>query len=93
MGTKDNDEILQQIYVSQKMGNIQYMLAILDIQAMNHFESYTNGLLEPESPNFDPNHMFLSIIEDEMSAEKSGHFGICLLRHLINISMWLPFQN
>ena len=30
------------------------------------FETYINGLLEPESPNFDPDHAFLSSIEAEI---------------------------
>ena len=38
---------------------IQYMSAILDIYALHQFETYINGFLEPESPDFDPNHAFL----------------------------------
>ena len=30
---------------------------------MHQFKTCINGFLEPESPNFDPNHAFVSIIE------------------------------
>ena len=42
------------------------MSAILDFEAMHHFETHINGFLEPESPNFDPSHAFLSSIEAEI---------------------------
>ena len=39
------------------------MSAILDSYALRQFESYIYGFLEPESPNSNPNHAFLSSIE------------------------------
>ena len=33
---------------------------------MHQFETHINGFLEPESPNFDSNHAFLSSIEAEI---------------------------
>ena len=39
------------------------MSAILDFEALHQFETHINGFLEPESPNLDPNHAFLSSIE------------------------------
>ena len=33
---------------------------------MHQFETHINGFLEPESPNFDPNHAFLSSLEAEI---------------------------
>ena len=42
------------------------MSAILDFQALHQFETYINGFLESESPNFDCNHAFLSSIEAEI---------------------------
>ena len=41
------------------------MSAILDFEALHQFETHINGFLEPKSPNFDPNHAFLSSIEAE----------------------------
>ena len=48
------------------MGITQYMSAILDFEALHQFETHINGFLEPESPNFDPNHAFLSSIGAEI---------------------------
>ena len=42
------------------------MSAILDFEAVHQFETHINGLLEPLSPNFNPNHAFLSSIEAEI---------------------------
>ena len=42
------------------------MSAILDFQALHQFEAYINGFLKSESPNFDPNHAFLSSLEAEI---------------------------
>ena len=82
-------------FISQKMG-MQYMSAILDFEAMHQFETHINGLLEPESPNFDTNHAFLSSIEAEIITFLPKRRPFCFFvfyGHPINISMWLPFQN
>ena len=42
------------------------MSAILDFKALDQFETHINGFLEPESPNFNPNHAILSSIEAEI---------------------------
>ena len=42
------------------------MSAILDFEALHQFKTHINGFLEPESPNFDPNHTFLSSLEAEI---------------------------
>ena len=42
------------------------MSAILDFKALHQFETHINGFIRPESPNFDPNHAFLSCIEAEI---------------------------
>ena len=42
------------------------MSAILDFEALHQFETHINGFLEPESPNFDLNHAFLSSIEADI---------------------------
>ena len=42
------------------------MLAMFDYSALHQFETHINGFLDPEPPNFDPNHDFLSSIEAEM---------------------------
>ena len=45
---------------------IQYMSAIFDFKALHQFETHVNGFLEPESPNFHPNHAFLTSIKAEI---------------------------
>ena len=42
------------------------MSAILDFKALHQFETHINGFPESESPNFDPNHAFLSSLEAEI---------------------------
>ena len=51
--------------------------------ALHQFETHINGFLEPESPNFDPNHAFLSSIEAEIInflPKKAAILGFWLLR-------------
>ena len=58
------------------------MSAILDFEALHQFETHINGFLEPESPNFDPNHAFLSSIEAEIITflpTKAAILVFCLL--------------
>ena len=58
------------------------MSAILDFEALHQFETHINGFLEPESPNFDPNHAFLSSIEAEIITflpKKAAILFFCLL--------------
>ena len=58
------------------------MSAILDFEALHQFETQINGFLEPESPNFDPNHAFLSSIEAEIITslpKKAAILFFCLL--------------
>ena len=53
------------------------MSAILDFEALNQFETHIN-----ESPNFDPNHAFLSSIEAEIITflpKKAAILFFCLL--------------
>ena len=56
-----------------------------------------NGFLEPESPNFDPNHAFLSSIEAEIINFLPNKAAILFVFGFygrpVNISTWLPFQN
>ena len=42
------------------------MSAILDFYDMYRFETYRNGFLDLEYPNFDPKHGFLSSVEAEI---------------------------
>ena len=42
------------------------MSAILDLYDVYKFETYINGFLDPEYPNFDPKHGFLSSVETEI---------------------------
>ena len=42
------------------------MSAILDFYDMYQFETYINGFLDPNYPNFDPKHGFLSSVETEV---------------------------
>ena len=42
------------------------MSAILDFYDMYQFETYINGFLDLEYPNFDPKHGFLSSVEAEI---------------------------
>ena len=42
------------------------MSAILDFYDVYKFETYINGLLDLEYPNFDPKHGFLSSVEAEI---------------------------
>ena len=42
------------------------MSAILDIYDMDQFETYINGFLDLEYPNFDPKHGFLSSVEADI---------------------------
>ena len=58
------------------------MSAILDFEALHQFETHINGFLEHESPNFDPNHAFLSSIEAEIITflpKKAAILVFCLL--------------
>ena len=58
------------------------MSAILDFEALHQFETQLNGFLQPESPNFDPNHAFLSSIEAEIITfllKKAAILVFCLL--------------
>ena len=67
----------------KKWGIIQYMSAILDFEALHQFETHINGFLEPESPNCDPNHTFLSSLEAEIIIflpKKVAILFFCLLR-------------
>ena len=45
-----------------------YMSAILDLYNVYKFETYINGFLDPEYPNFDPKHGFLSSEEAEITS-------------------------
>ena len=42
------------------------MSAILDFYDVYNFETYKNGFLDLEYPNFDPKHGFLSSVEAEI---------------------------
>ena len=42
------------------------MSAILDLYDMFRFETYINGFLDPNYPNFDPKHGYLSSVEAEI---------------------------
>ena len=42
------------------------MSAILDFSDVYNFETYINGFLDLEYPNFDPKHGFLSSVEAEI---------------------------
>ena len=42
------------------------MSAILDLYDMYQFETYINGFLDPNYPNFDPKHGYLSSVEAEI---------------------------
>ena len=42
------------------------MSAILDLYDVYNFETYINGFLDLEYPNFDPKHGFLSSVEAEI---------------------------
>ena len=58
------------------------MSAILYFEALNQFETHINGFLEPESPNFYPNHAFLNSIEAEIITflpKKAAILVFCLL--------------
>ena len=58
------------------------MSAILDFEALHQFGTHINGFPEPESPNFDPNHAFLSSIEAEVITflhKKAAILVFCLL--------------
>ena len=49
---------------------------------MQQFRTYRNGFLDPESPNFDPNHAFLSSIEAEIITilqKQAAIWTYCLL--------------
>ena len=43
-----------------------YMSAILDFYDMYQFETYINGFLDPNYPNLDPKHGYLSSVEAEI---------------------------
>ena len=52
--------------------------------------------MDPESPNFDPNHAFLSSIEAEIITflpKKAAILFFVFYGRPINISTWLLFQN
>ena len=58
------------------LGIIQYM------SAPHQFSTHIYGFLEPESPNFDPNHAFLSSLEAEIITflpKKAAILFFCLL--------------
>ena len=73
------------------------MSAILDLYALHQFETHINGFLEPESPNFDPNHAFLSSLEAEIITFLPKKAAILVFfgfyKRPIDISMWPSFQN
>ena len=54
------------LLLAKKWGIIQCMSAILGFEALHQFETHINGFLEPESPNFDPKHAFVSSIAGEI---------------------------
>ena len=61
--------------------------------AMAIDRAYIDGFLEPESPNFVPNHAFLSSIEAEIItflSKKVAILGFGFYSHPINISTWPP---
>ena len=64
---------------------------------LHQFETHINGFLGPESPNFDPNHAFLSSIEAEIITFLPKKVAILAFLasfgRAINVSTWLPFQN
>ena len=76
------------------------MSASSDCKALHQFETYIllfieNRFIEPESPNFDPNHAVLSSIEAEIITflpKKAAIFFFGFYGHPTNISTWLPFQ-
>ena len=96
----DSDRITTfEHFLSQKMGYYTVYVSHLGClsPASILFETHINGFLEPESPNFDPNHAFLSSIEAEIitfqpkKAVIFSFFGFC--GRPINISTLLPSQN
>ena len=56
-------KVKESIYVGFKL--IVYV-SHLGFLTLHQFETHINGFLEPESPNFDPNHGFLSSIDTEI---------------------------
>ena len=69
-------------FISQKMGYYTVYVSHLEFLSPASFGTHINGFLEPESPNFDPNHAFLSSIEAEIITllpKKAAILGFCLL--------------
>ena len=71
------------------------MSAIMNFYDVYKFETYMNGFLDLEYPNFDPKHCFLSSIEAEIISflpSKSAIFNFSILRPSFGYSRWLPIQ-
>ena len=71
------------------------MSAILDFYNVYKFETYMNGFLDLEYPNFDLKHDFRSSLEVEIISvlpNKAAIFIFDILRPCFDFLRWLPIQ-
>ena len=88
------------VHVYQRAASLQCFMrkhqqTIVREREICKFETYINGFLDLEYPNFDTKHGFLSSIEAEIISillNKAAIFIFDILHPSFNFSEWLPIQ-